>query len=132
MTTQPKCWRNAFFLLAVVAICLIGYLTLRLLDQSATLDYLRDGYQRGENALSVLRTTMPEALQGSKHDSQDGILAILRKNNPGSPIVVGKSTIDMDQIRFCFASDGSLERIDQTDDYGTLASDQPTNRDVIR
>jgi hypothetical protein len=131
MTTQPNRWKIAFAVLAIAALCTIGYMAIQLFDQSATLSMLRDHSTRTKAALSALRTAMPAALQISGRVSQNDILTILQKQNPGAQIVSGQSTIEMDEIRFCFAPDGSLNRIEQTDDYGTSASDSPSNRPTI-
>lgn len=132
MTKQPNRWKTAFVILAVVALVTIGWLTIRLLDQSATLSMVDDHCGRVEEALAVLRTAMPAALHSSGRVSQADVLSILQKQNPSAHKVSGASKIEMDQIRFCFAPDGSLDRIEQTDDYGTSASDSPTNRDTVR
>jgi hypothetical protein len=132
MTTQPNRWKIAFVALAVVAFITIGFLSMRLFDQSMTLNLVSDHCNRVEAALSVLRSAMPATPQTTGRVSRAGILAILQKQNPNSHIVSAPSKIEMDQIRFSFASDGSLDRIDQTDDYGTKASDSPTNREAIR
>lgn len=132
MTTQPNCWKTGFVVLAVVGLITIGFLVIRLVDQSMTLSMVDDHCGRVEEALSALRTAMPTALHSSGRVSQADMLAILQKQNPGAHIVSGAAKIEMDQIRFCFAPDGSLDRIEQTDDYGTTASDSPTNRDTVR
>jgi hypothetical protein len=128
---QPNRWKTAFAILGIVAFYAIARMALKLEDQSATLSMVRDGFERRENALSVLRKSMPDLLRLSGHASQSDVLAILQKHNQGAPIVSGPSFIEMDQMRFCFASDGSFARIEKTDDYGTRASDIPTNRPTI-
>lgn len=75
---------------------------------------------------------MPEMLRISGRVSQGEMLAILQKHASGVQIVSGPSGIEMDQIRFRFAADGSLDRIERTDDYGTKASDVATNRPAIK
>lgn len=130
MSTQPNRWKSAFIVLAVAAVCVIGYLALRLFDQSATLGMLRDGFERREAALSVLRKSIPDLLRAGRPSQQD-MLAILQKHNQGAPITSSASAIEMDLMRFRFAPDGSLDRIEQTDDYGFRASDTPTNRPTI-
>jgi hypothetical protein len=132
MTTYLNRWKIAFFVLAFVAFITIGYLALSLFDQSMTLSLVDEHCGRVDTALSVFRAAMPAALHSSGRVSQADLLAILQKQNPSAPIVSGASKIEMDQIRFCFAPDGSLDRIEQTDDYGTRASDSPTNRDTVR
>ena len=127
----PNRWKIAFVVLLIGEFCAIGYLAVSLFDQSATLNMLRDHDKRIEAALSTLRTTMPAALRISGRVSQKDIFAILQKHYPAAHVVSGTSTIEMDEIRFCFASDGSLDRIERTDDYGTSVSDSPTNRDTI-
>jgi len=132
MNTQPNRWKIAFVALAVVGLITISCLVMRLFDQSMTLSMVDDHCGRVEAALSVLRGAMPAALHGSGRVSQADTLAILQKQNPSANIISEPSKIEMDQIRFCFASDGSLDRIEQTDDYGTKVSDSPTNRDTVR
>jgi hypothetical protein len=131
MKTPPNRLKIAFVVLVISEFCTIGYFAIQLFDQSATLDMLRDHDKRIEAALSTLRTAMPEALRISGRASQNDILTILQKHYPTARIVSRPSTIEMDEIRFCFALDGSLDRIERTDDYGTSASDSPTNRDTI-
>jgi hypothetical protein len=130
MSTQPNRWKSAFIVLVVGAVCVIGYLALRLFDQSATLGMLRDGFERREAAISVLRKSLPDLLRAGRPSQQD-TLAILQKHSQGVPITSTASTIEMDLMRFRFAADGSLDRIEQTDDYGFRASDTPTNRPTI-
>jgi hypothetical protein len=130
MSTPPNPWKTAFIILAVVALCAVAYLALRLFGQSATLDQLRDGFTRREAALSMLRKSLPDLLR-SGHPSQQEILAILQKHNQGAPMTSSASAIEMDLLRFRFAPDGSLDRIEQTDDYGFRASDTPANRPTI-
>jgi hypothetical protein len=130
MNTQPNRWKTAFIILALVALCVVGYLALLLFDQSATLGLLRDGFQRHEAALSVLRKSIPDMLRAGR-PSQQEMLAILRKHNEGASITSSTSAIEMDLLKFRFAPDGSLDRIEQTDDYGFRASDKPTNRPTI-
>ena len=131
MNKPPNRWKIGFIVLAVVAGCVIGYLTIQLLDQSMTLAMLRDGFQRREDALALLRKSIPDMLRVN-HPSQQNLLAIIQKHNHGAPVVSSQSTIEIDQMRFCFAADGSLDRIEQTDDYGTRATDTPTNRPTIQ
>jgi hypothetical protein len=130
MSTQPNRWKIAFIMLAIAAICTTGYLALQLFDQSATLGLLRDGFGRREAALSVLRKSIPELLRAGRLSQQD-TLAILQKHNQGAPITSSASAIEIDLMRFCFAPDGSLDRIERTDDYGFPASATPTNRPTI-
>jgi hypothetical protein len=130
MSTQPNRWKSAFMVLAVAAVCVIGYLALWLFDQSATLGMLRDGFERRDAALSVLRKSLPDLLRAG-HPSQHVILAVLQKQSQGAPITSSASAIEMDLLRFHFAPDGSLDRIEQTDSYGFRASDMPTNRPTI-
>lgn len=130
MSTQTNRWKIAFIVLAVAAVCTIGYLALQLFDQSATLSMLRDGFGRREAALSVLRKSIPDMLRAGRPSQQD-MLAILQKHNQGAPITSSASAIEMDLVRFRFAPDGSLDRIEQTDDYGFPASSTPTNRPTI-
>ena len=130
MSTQPNRWKTAFIILAVVAVCAVGYLALQLFDQSATLSMLRDGFGRREAALSVLRKSIPDMVRAGRPSQQD-VLAILQKHGQGAPITSTASTIEMDLMRFQFAADGSLDGIEQTDDYGFRASDTPTNRPTI-
>lgn len=130
MNTQPNRWKTAFIILAVVSVCVVGYLAVKLLDESATLSMLRDGFRRREAALSVLRKSIPD-MQRAGRPSQQEVLAILQKHSQGAPITSTASTIEMDLMRFRFAADGSLDRIEQTDDYGFRASDPPTNRPTI-
>src|SRR6267378_1132131 len=115
MSTQPNRWKNAFIVLAVAALCTIGCLALQLFDQSGTLSMLRDGFGRREAALSVLRKSIPDMLRAGRPSQQD-MLAILQKHNQGAPITSSASAIELDLMRFCFAPDGSLDRIEQTDD----------------
>ena len=131
MKAQQNRWKIAFVILAAVSFCVIGFLALQLFDQSATLSMVSDGYKRRETTLSVLRKSIPELLRFSGHASQGDILVILQKHSPGTPIASGQLMIEMDQMRFCFASDGSLDRIEHTDDYGTRAGDIPTNRPTV-
>jgi hypothetical protein len=131
MNTSQNHWKLGFVVLAVVAGGLIGYLVLQLLDQSMTLGMLRDGFRRREDALTLLRKSIPDMVRAN-HPSQQETLAIIQKHNHGAPVVSRPSTIEMDQMRFCFAADGSLDRIEQTDDYGTRATDTPTNRPTIQ
>ena len=128
---KPNQSRIAFITLAIGTACLLGYLGLCLLDQSATLSMLRDHDQRTERALSVLCTTMPDVFRIEGGTTQTNVLSILRKRMPETHIVTRRSTIEIDQIRFCFDSDGSLRRIDRTDDYGTAADSPPSNRPSI-
>src|SRR3954470_18150372 len=130
MSTSPNRWKIAFVILAIASVCTIGYLALQLFDQSATLGMLRDGFTRREAALSVLRKSIPDMLRAGRPSQQD-MLAILQKHNQGAPITSSPSAIEMDLIRFRFTTDGSLERIEQTDDYGFPASSMPTNRSTI-
>lgn len=130
MSTQPNRWKIAFLMLAIVAVCAIAYLSLRLFDQSATLSMVSDGCDRREAALSVLCKSIPDMLRAGRPSQQD-MLAILQKHNQGAPITSSASAIEMDLMRFRFAPDGSLDRIEQTDDYGFRASDTPTNRPTI-
>lgn len=130
MNTQPNRWKTAFIALAIAAVCATGYLALQLFDRSATLGMLRDGFGRREAALSVLRKSIPDMLRAGRPSQQD-ILAILQKNNQRAPITSSASAIEMDLMRFRFAPDGSLDRIEQTDGYGFRASDTPTNRPTI-
>jgi hypothetical protein len=125
VTTQANRWKTAFFILLLGALCAIGYLALQLFDQSATLSLIRDHSQRMDAALSVLCAALPDASQSRIALSQEALLAILRKRNPGVRFTVNQSVIEMDQIRFCFAADGSLDRIERTDDYGTRAAEVP-------
>jgi hypothetical protein len=53
------------------------------------------------------------------------MLTILQKHNQGAPITSSASVIEMDLMRFRFAPDGSLERIERTDDYGFPAGSTP-------
>lgn len=130
MSTQSNRWKIAFIVLAIASVFTIGYLALQLFDQSATLSMLRDGFGRREAALSVLRRSIPDLLRAS-HPSQQDMLAILQKHNQGAPITSSASAIAMDLMRFQFAPDGSLDSIEQTDDYGFRASDTPTNRPTM-
>jgi hypothetical protein len=130
MSTQSNHWKTAFIVLAGVTVVVIGYLALQLFDQSATLSGLRDGFDRREAALSVLRKSLPDLLR-TDHPSQQDTLAILQKYNQGAPITSRASSIEMDLMRFQFAPDGSLDRIEQTDDYGFPAGSTPTNRPTI-
>jgi hypothetical protein len=131
MNIELDRWKLAFAMLAVGSICAIGYLGIHLFDNSATLGMLRDHDQRTEAALSVLRAAMPEAWRMSGRSSQSEMLAILQKQNPAARIVTNPTTIEMDQIRFCFSSNGLLDRIERTDDYGTTDGDLPSNRPAI-
>jgi hypothetical protein len=130
MSTPPNRWKIAFVVLAIAAVCTIGYLVLQLFDQSATLGMLRDGFGRREAALSVLRKSIPDLLRAG-HPSQQDTLAILQKHDQGAPITSSASAIEMDLMRFRFAPDSSLDRIEQTDDYGFRASGTPANRPTI-
>jgi hypothetical protein len=130
MSTQPNHWKIAFIVLAIASVCTIGYLGLQLLDQSATLGMLRDGFERREAALSVLRKSIPDMLRASRPSQQD-MLAIFQKHNQGAPITSSASAIEMDLMRLRFAPDGSLDRIERTDGYGFPASATPTNRPSI-
>lgn len=130
MSTPPNRWKIAFFVLAIVSVCTIGYLALQLFDQSATLSMLRDGFGRREAALSVLRKSIPDMVRAARLSQQE-MLAILQKHNQGAPITSNGSAIEMDLMRFSFAPDGSLDQIEQTDDYGFRASDTPLNRPTI-
>ena len=116
--------------LAMAAVCTIGYLAFQLFDQSATLGMLRDGFGRREAALSVLRRSIPDMLRAGRPSQQD-MLVILQKHNQGTPISSSASAIEMDLMKFSFASDGSLDRIEQTEDYGFPARSTPTNRPII-
>lgn len=131
MNRPPNPWKIGFVILAVVAGGVIGYMALQILEQSATIGPLRDGFRRREDALAVLRKSIPDMLRAG-HPTQQEILAIIQKHNHDAPIVSSQSAIEIDQMRFCFAADGSLDRIEQTDDYGTLATDIPTNRAAIQ
>jgi hypothetical protein len=131
MSTQPNRWKIGFIVLAIVAICVIGYLALQLFDQSATLSMVSDGLERRERALSVLRKSIPDLLRLSGRPSQKDVLVVLEKHNQGAPITSSASAIELDLMRFRFAPDGSLERIEATDDYGFPASATPTNRPII-
>jgi len=122
MGTQPNRWKAAFIILAVVSFCLFCYLAIKLISQSMTLSMLHDEYGRREAALSMLRKSIPDMLRTSNPSKQD-ILAILQKHNHGAPIFLKKSALEMDLMRFQFAADGSLHRIEQTDDYGFDPSD---------
>lgn len=93
---------------------------------------MSDGFQRREAALSVLRKSIPELLELPQPASQTNILAVLQKHNLGAPVVSGQMTIEMDQMRFCFTTNGLIERIEETDDYGTSASDVASNRPAFR
>jgi stalled ribosome rescue protein Dom34 len=130
MSTNPNKWKIAFVVLAVAAFCVVAYLAIQLFDQSATLGMVSDAFQRREDALSLLRRSIPDMLR-TDHLSQQDIFTILKKHNQGKPIVTGPGFIEMDQMRFCFATNGTLERVEKTDDYGTRASDTPTNRPAI-
>jgi len=130
MSRPPNRWKIAFIVLAIIAVCTIGYLALQLFDQSATLGMLRDGFGRREAALSVLRKSIPDLLRAGR-PSQKDMLAILQKHNQGAPVTSSASTIEIDLMRFCFAPDGSLDRIERTDDYGFPPSATPTNRPTI-
>lgn len=130
MSTSPNRWKIAFVILAIVAVCAIGYLALRLFDQSATLGMLSDGITRREAALSVLRKSIPDMLRAGRPSQRD-MLAILQKHNQGAPITSSASAIEMDLMSFRFAPDGSLDRIEQTDDYGFPDGSAPTNRPTI-
>jgi hypothetical protein len=131
MSIQPNRWKIAFFVLAVAAVCTIGYLALQLFDQSATLSLVSDGFERRESALSLIRKSVPDLLRLSGRPSQKDVLVILQKHNQGAPITSSASAIEIDLMRFCFAPDGSLDRIERTDDYGFPASGTPTNRPTI-
>jgi hypothetical protein len=130
MSTQPNRWKNAFGVLAVAAIGVTSYLWFQFLDQSDTLRMCRDGFERREAALAVLRKSVPDMLRAG-HPSQETVLAILQKHNHGAPITSSASAIEMDLMRFRFAPDGSLDRIEPTDDYGFSADVPPTNRPVV-
>jgi hypothetical protein len=130
MSTHPNRWKIAFIVLAIASVCTIGCLALQLFDQSATLSMLRDGFGRRETALSVLRKSIPDMLRAGRPSQQD-MLAILQKHNQGAPIALSALAIEMDLMRFRFAPDGSLDLIEQTDDYGFRAGDTPTNRPTI-
>jgi len=130
MSTSSNRWKTAFIVLAIASSCTMSYLALRLSDQSDTLRMLRDGFGRREAALAVLRNSIPDMLRAG-HPTQQDMLAILQKHNHGAPVTSSASAIEMDLMRFCFAPDGSLDRIEQTDDYGFRASDTPTNRPTI-
>ena len=118
-------------MLAVAAVCMIGYLALRLFDQSVTLNMVSDGFDRRDRALSLLRKSVPDLLRLPGRLSQKDVLAILQKHNQGAPITSSASAIEIDLMRFSFSPDGSLDRIEQTDDYGFRASDTPMNRPTI-
>jgi hypothetical protein len=130
MNTQPNRWKIAAIVLAIAAVCMIGCLALQLFDQSATLSMVSDGFERREHALSVLRKSIPDMLRAGRPSQQD-MLAILQKHNQGAPITSSASAIEMDLMRFCFSADGSLDRIEPTDDYGFSAGSTPTNRPTI-
>jgi hypothetical protein len=130
MSTPRNRWKSAFIVLTVAAVCTIGYMALQLFDQSATLGMLRDGLERREAALSTLRKSLPDLLRASR-PSQEDMVVIIKRHNQGAPITSSASVIEMDLMRFCFAPDGSLDRIERTDDYGFRPSDTPTNRPTI-
>jgi hypothetical protein len=123
-------WKIAFFGLLVAAVCGLGCAALMLADRAATLDTLRDSYERRQKALTVLRGLTPEISAMQHRATRDEIAAILSKQNPGIPIASGGSTLEIDELRFHFDANGALDRIEQTDDYGTRAMDTPGHRDT--
>jgi len=131
MTPQTNGWKTAFIALALATIGTGVYLALRLLDNSATTSAYKDHCTRIEAAFSLLCVALPDALRSPKHGSQQEFLSSLQKHNRGGPIVSGQTNIEMDQVRFLFAPDGSLDRIERTDDYGTSATNSPMNRPAI-
>lgn len=130
MSTHLNRWKIAFVALTIVASCTILFLAARPFGMSAELDMLRDGYSRRDRALAILRRSIPELLQTNRFTQKD-IFEKLQRHNQGAQIVVKPSVIELDQMRFCFAPDGALERIEKTDDYGTRASDVPANRPAV-
>jgi hypothetical protein len=127
---QPNRWKISFFGLAAGALCVISYMGIRLWNQSDTIAMVSDGLERREQTLSLLRKCLPELSRSSNGLSQKEILAVLQKHTQGTRIISGPTSIEIDQMKFCFAPDGSLDRVEKTDDYGTRV-DFPTNRPTI-
>jgi hypothetical protein len=120
----------AFFGLAAGALCVIYSMGIRLWNQSDTIAMVSDGFERREETLSLLRKCLPELSRSLNGLSQKEILAAIQKHTQGTRIISGPSSIEIDQMRFCFTPDGFLDRVEKTDDYGTRV-DFPTNRPTI-
>ena len=132
MTKPPNRWKTSFIILAIVTLLTIGYIALNLLDDSATLDMIRDHDNRVETALAVLRHAMPAALQICWPVSQSDVLFMLQKQNPNIAIVSSPTKIELDEIRLRFSTNNTLERIEQTDDYGLSATNAVAGRDALK
>ncbi len=131
MSAFSNRWKVGFFALLLCSLLGLGWLGLKLLDDSATLSGLRDHSRRSDHALGVLAASFPEIVTNRATLTPQSLAAVLRRHAAGSPVTEGPSSVEIDQLRLDFAADGSLSRVERTDDYGTRGSDAPTNRPSV-
>ncbi len=132
MKPPPDRWKTAFFSLLFCSLLIIAWLGVRLLDDSATLSGLRDHSRRSDHALSVLAASFPEIITNRATLTRQSLAAALREHTAAARVTEGPSSVEIDQLRFIFAADGSFSKVERTDDYGTRDSDTSTNRPSIQ
>src|SRR5262249_51012294 len=101
-------------------------------DESATLSGLREHSRRSAHTISVLAASFPEIITNRASLTRQSLAAALRQHTATSRVTEGPSNVEMDQLRLVFATDGSLSKVERTDDYGTRDTDIPNNRPPIR
>jgi hypothetical protein len=131
MSPPSDTWKIRFFLLLFCALAVIAWLCVQRLDDSMTLSMLRDHSRRSDHALSVLSASFPEIITNRSTLTVKSLAEALRQHSAASRITAGPSTVELDQLRFVFSANGSLSKVERTDDYGTRESDIPSNRPSI-
>jgi hypothetical protein len=132
MSPPSDRWKIRFFLLLFCSLVVVGWLSVHRLDDSATLSGLREHSRRSDHALNVLAASFPEIVTNRGTLTRQSLAAALRQHTAASRVTEGPSSVEIDQLRFTFATDGSLSKVERTDDYGTRESDIPTNRPSIQ
>ena len=106
-------WKWAFFISIAVSAIVFVIMAYGLLDQSITITYMSEGYEKTERDLKRLATIFP-----NDYDKKD-ILFLLRKKNPDAFIVENDCTVQLNGLRFEFDGNGRLKNINTRAEYSS-------------
>ena len=117
--TPVNRWKVALAIVSACALSVIGVMGVRLFDNSLTLGILRDHSARTDNALTVLAASVTDLLRSREAMTREVVAATLRQHVAPSSVRSSSSGVEIDQLRFVFGVDGSLAKVERTNDYGT-------------
>jgi hypothetical protein len=101
-------WKIAFIGLLVVAGIGGAAAAYGLLDQGVTLTYMQQAYAETIDDLEVLQRLLPAV---APRLTRADVLALLRRQHPGTFIVATDTSVQVGQLTFLFGPGGALQSI---------------------